>query len=331
MQPAADRRIEVLPYESEHEREWDELVNGSINGTVFHTRRFLAYHPRDRFQDASLLCRVKGKLVAVLPAARVDEAEGRVLLNSHPGASYGGPVFTRKASATLVFGVLEAIEEQARRAGFDALQMRLPPHVFHGRPFATLEFALRFRGFHIARTELTSCVDLDTAVTDPMLGFTTNCRNQLRQAMRASLESGESEDYAQFWAMLEENLRARHDVTPTHTLEEILRLRDLLGEAIRLFATWQDGRLLAGTVVFVCNQECAHTFYMASLLESQHLRPLNLALHRAMTWARDRGLRRLNLGVSTPDGESVNWGLLHFKEGFGARGVCRDTYRKDLG
>jgi hypothetical protein len=68
------------------DKEWDDFVAASDNGTIFHTRRFLSYHPQGRFPDASAVVRKNGKIFAVLPAA-VVERDGKMILSSHSGAS----------------------------------------------------------------------------------------------------------------------------------------------------------------------------------------------------------------------------------------------------
>ena len=55
---------------------WDDLVARSANGTILHTRKFLAYHG-DRFRDRSLVVtKSNGKLAGVLDARR--EGDDRV-------------------------------------------------------------------------------------------------------------------------------------------------------------------------------------------------------------------------------------------------------------
>ena len=43
--------IEFLPFShsSISDTEWDKFVEESDNGTMFHKREFLSYHPKDRF------------------------------------------------------------------------------------------------------------------------------------------------------------------------------------------------------------------------------------------------------------------------------------------
>lgn len=324
------RKLEIVAYSAEFQQAWDDFVAGAVNGTVFHSRRFLAYHPEGRFSDQSLLALDGGAIAAVMPAAWRDvPGVGRVLV-SHPGASYGGPVFAPRASSALIMDCLAAFEDRARELGAAALQMRLPPHVFHEWPLESLEFALRFRSYELLASELTCAVDLTATAEDVLASVAPACRRNIKKALRSDLEVGDSDDFAQYWDILAENLQRHHQVTPTHSLEEILRVRELLGDRVRLVVARRGERILAGTVLFACNRHAVHTFYMASRDEDREVRPLNLVLYHALRSARDEGFRHLNFGVSTPGGTSVNWGLLRFKESFGGRGVCRDSYRRLL-
>jgi lipid II:glycine glycyltransferase (peptidoglycan interpeptide bridge formation enzyme) len=139
----------------------------------------------------------------------------------------------------------------------------------------------------------------------------------------------ESTAWNDFYEILCSNLRMRHDVAPTHTLEELLRLKKLFPEEIRLFSAYLDGQQLAGVVLFLCNPQVMLAFYISHREEFQKYRPVNLLFHYIMNWGRRRGFRFLDFGTFTLDMEP-NWGLGKFKETFGARGLFRDTYFIDL-
>jgi len=58
-------------YINQSESRWDQFVLSGNNGTLFHLRKFLNYHPKDRFQDHSILIEKKQNLFSVLPAAEL--------------------------------------------------------------------------------------------------------------------------------------------------------------------------------------------------------------------------------------------------------------------
>ena len=61
--------FDIQRYNNKNKLEWDSFVPGKNNGTLFHLRSFLNYHPVTRFKDHSLLFYKKNKLFSVFPAA----------------------------------------------------------------------------------------------------------------------------------------------------------------------------------------------------------------------------------------------------------------------
>ena len=67
--------FEIQRYNTIDQSAWDTFVPRGNNGTLFHLRAFLNYHPENRFKDHSLLIKKKGKLFSVFPAAekKIDD------------------------------------------------------------------------------------------------------------------------------------------------------------------------------------------------------------------------------------------------------------------
>ena len=57
---------------------WDDYVWNSPGGTIFHTTRFLSYHPATRFEFMNLAVSEGDDLVCVLPGGRVSTGDGSV-------------------------------------------------------------------------------------------------------------------------------------------------------------------------------------------------------------------------------------------------------------
>ena len=47
--------MNILKYEKKYANIWDEFVNNSMFGTIYHLRCFIEYHPYERFEDNSIL------------------------------------------------------------------------------------------------------------------------------------------------------------------------------------------------------------------------------------------------------------------------------------
>ena len=84
--------FEILPYNPQLEKRWDKFVlNESMNGTFLQTRRFLNYHPKDRFEDASFLIESSGTIIAAFPGNHTNT--GKWI--SHQGSTFGGPIISK--------------------------------------------------------------------------------------------------------------------------------------------------------------------------------------------------------------------------------------------
>ena len=67
-------------------------------------------------------------------------------------------------------------------------------------------------------------------------------------------------------------------------------------------------------------------FYISHRESAQRYRPLNLLFWEIFQWCIERGFEWFDFGTYTLD-MKPNFGLAHFKEGFGAKGIFRDTLR----
>jgi hypothetical protein len=323
----------LIPYQPEQRTEWDDFVATARNGTIFHTQTFLSYHPPGRFHDASALIRdTKGRLRAVFPAAIRKGAALERVLSSHPGSTYGGLVIDRAFNVQEAFLAVKLLEAYAHSLGVQAIEMRHSEKIFHLFPSEELDFALERCGFQPYTRELSSAIVIDGLSLDTMLeGANKSHRRYTKKALKSGVEVRLSDDYASFHKMLTTNLADRHGNSPTHTFEEMEKLGELLGDRIRLFAGFIEGTMSAGAWLLLCNAQTTHTFYLAQDYRFQHLRPLRAVIYELIRWNIEQGYRYLNLGISTVDGgQTIKWGLFQFKESFGARGVIRTTYRKEL-
>ena len=61
--------IKIKKFSKNNYATWDSFVLEANNGTLFHLRKFLSYHPEDRFKDHSLEIYKKNTLLSVFPAA----------------------------------------------------------------------------------------------------------------------------------------------------------------------------------------------------------------------------------------------------------------------
>jgi hypothetical protein len=139
----------------------------------------------------------------------------------------------------------------------------------------------------------------------------------------------ESEDYAAFLHILNDNLTHKYGVKPVHSADELVLLHSRFPQNIRLFMAYENGCPLAGTVLFLTPQ-VLHTQYISANAEGKQKGAVDLLFDYIVNEAFSN-YRYIDFGKSTStDSAVLNEQLVFQKEGFGARAVCYDTYEWTL-
>lgn len=307
---------------------WDNFVKNSDNGTMFHERKFLSYHPADRFEDFSGVVLKDDKLFSVFPAT-IREREGKKILISHQGSSYGGFVYNSDFNFKDAHDVVEALVKYAKKLKCDAIQLTIPPMIYLSKYSNYLDFALYRNGFEYLKREVSSVVQLDTEKDQILNTFRSEARTAVKKSQKEGIEIVETERFDQYYEILKNNLRMRHNVNPTHSLEELLKLKLMYPTKIRLFGAFLGEKLIAGVCNFSANDKVVLAFYISHNEEYQKYRPVNLLFYEIMKRYHEEGFKFLDFGIFTVNMDP-NWGLGRFKENFGSRGIFRDTFYKEL-
>ena len=78
--------LKIERYRVLNANRWDKFIHSSNNGTIFHLKQFLNYHPEERFIDHSLVIIKREKYFQY--SAAETRFKGETLV-SHPGSSVG--------------------------------------------------------------------------------------------------------------------------------------------------------------------------------------------------------------------------------------------------
>ncbi len=318
---SSGKMITVARYTAELKEVWDKFVQASRNGTFLLERDYMDYHD-DRFDDHSLLFYTDHHLIAVLPA----HIDGSIFC-SHNGLTYGGFVLHRQTTAQLTLELFETLLAYLREElkTMTTLIYRPIPHIYHHYPAEEDLYALYRYGAQLSARKIASVVKQSTPIA-----FSALRRRKLKLALNLHYLVHTNNGWAEYWTMLEETLRERHNAAPVHTLEEILLLQQRFPDNIRLFTvTSADGAMIGGTVVY-STPTVAHIQYIASSNEGRNKGALDF-LFDYLIHVRYRNKAYFDLGTSVEQGGLyMNEGLVFQKEGFGGRAIVYDTYQIDL-
>lgn len=307
-------------YDQAKNAEWDCFVKESRNGTFLFERNYMDYHS-DRFEDNSLLfydsC---GKLLAVLPANRVGKT-----LHSHQGLTYGGLITKSDAGTEVVCRIFSSMNQHLKSMGIERVRYKAIPWIYHTVPAEEDLYAITTTcDAHLVCREISSAIPLQNRMR-----WTEERRRGIRRAEKAGITVGQSESYEGFWDVLTRNLQDRYGVRPVHSLSEIALLHSHFPENIRLYTAKKDGKVVAGIVTYN-TRPTVHVQYISASPEGKRYGALDMLFHHVIEESA-KEFRYFDFGKSTEDeGRYLNTSLIHQKEGFGARGVCYDTYEWEL-
>jgi hypothetical protein len=299
---------------------WDDYVWKSPGGTIFHTTRFLSYHPAARFEFMNLAVGEGGNLVCVLPGGRVSTGEGPVF-RSPVGASFGGPIFSDDDDLETIGGALDCLSLHLRELGLVGADIELPPPCYRPGRSQALAFMLSSAGYRLISREATSVIPLRVVHSE---GLRPKVKRDMRRADSAGVEIAAGLDLEAFYEVLRKNLSAKGAV-PTHSLSELEALFALFPERMKLFEARLDGRLIGGCLIMLCNTRAALAFYVCVDPEWKKLRVAERTIYECVEWLIELGYEHLDLGTVSIGGK-LNWGLLEFKNKFLSLLYVRDLY-----
>ncbi|HZV11773.1 MAG TPA: GNAT family N-acetyltransferase [Candidatus Kapabacteria bacterium] len=321
--------IEVVLYEEKYRAQWDAFVLGSNNGTMFHLQSFFDYHAPGKFHFHHLLFFREGRLIAVLPGGITSPG----VYESPVGASYGNFVLHELSFANCL-ELVDAFMGYCAANGISDVSLTAAPIIYQKKLSQDIDYALLWRGFHYDCHYISSVIDMREYDNDVLRNFDKTTRRTVRKIQReGALRIEHNEDYASFYPILLKN-KQKHNVKPTHSFEDLIRLNELLPGRLHLFNAYLDDTPIAGSLNFVANERTLLVFYNMLLYEYDEYRPIYLLMHQVVRWAREHGFDYVDIGVSQ-DTKAANpmtpsMSLIEFKERFDSRCILRSTLRKRI-
>lgn len=278
----------------------------------------MEYH-NDRFNDFSLLVFKGEKLVAILPANRVEDC-----VYSHQGLTYGGLVFKENLKLNSVLLIYKALLKFLNEAKISELQLKILPSIYNTLPNDEQSYIMFLLNAKLNRRDALSVIDYRQ-----VLKFSKDRLEGVKRGKKHGLVIKEEGSFESFWStVLEPNLNEKHNVKPVHSLAEITVLKTNFGKQIRQFNVYQNNQIVAGTTIFE-SKYVAHSQYISGNNQKNELGSLDF-LHHYLITSVFNNKRFFDFGVSNVNnGRQVNQGLQYWKEGFGARTVTQDFYTVD--
>lgn len=314
--------MEIIKYSSEWKEKWDKFVLESNNGTMFHLQKFFDYHTPGKFTFNHLIFLEKGNIIAVLPGAIKNK-----MFESPIGASYGS-IVTKDVTFAKAMEIVSTLLSYCRNNRIEELLLTAPSMVYENHPNQNLDFAMLWQGFSYKLHYISSAIKLDKE-RDIIERFAPTVRRNIRKTIKDFQLRVEINDrYDEFYPILLEN-KARHNVKPTHSYEDLLKLKELLPDCLKLFMVYYKDKPIGGSLMFYVNRTVALCFYNMLLYEYAHFKPIQRVMYEVVKDATEKGYSYVDIGVSqdtkaeNPMTPSMN--LIEFKEKFDAKTIMRNT------
>ncbi len=315
--------MKIIEYNEDYKKQWDDFVLKSNNGTMFQMQKFFDYHTPGKFTFNHLIFLENNKIKAVLPGRLQDG-----LFESPIGASYGS-IVTGDITFAESLELVELLIDYAKQIGIKELMLTPAPMIYEKYQNQNLDFAMLWLGFKFQLHYISSAIKLDSS-RDIITRFSPSTRRNLRKSLKNPDVRVEINDkYDEFYPILLEN-KARHDVKPTHSYEDLLRLKELMPDNLMLFMVYYKEKPIAGSLMFMCNNQVALCFYNMLLYDYEHLKPIVRVMYEVVKYSTENGYTYVDIGVSQ-DTKAENpmtpsFSLIEFKEKFDAKTIMRNTF-----
>ncbi len=324
-------KITIRKFTAKDTKDWDDFVQHSNNGTLFHLRSFLSYHIDRKFIDHSLIFEKKGKIIALFSAAEI-KSNGIKTLYSHPGASYGGFVF-ENLSYDDANMLVNTIEEYSKQNKFGKIFFVETPAIYHNQLNETIEYLLHWQNYKIEEYYISSMIDVLHYSNSIDYLHSRKKRYVKNYLENSALTIKWENNFDQFYPILLKN-KKKHDVTPTHSLEELKKINVLHPKSLHLLLLFNKDIIIGGTLNFIVNNNCGMIFYNMINYDYINLQPATIQIYESINWAKEQKLKYLDLGVSQkPKAENPltpHPSLIKFKEQMGAKIIIRKAFQKIL-
>jgi len=331
--------FDIKKYEYEHEKLWDDFVEKGIFGTIYHTRQFINYHPKEKFIDQSILIYYKNEVVCVVPACRlpnyqdsltsqnlnidnssdfdIDPNEFTTFYNvnnifSYLGATYGGPVFSPKY---FEFRYVELLINCIFTYYKGNIEFRLPNNIYFDENIFMVYCLLS------KNLKMTPELAWYIKTEDNFIANIKNKRNKsnlIKMIDNPNIQCFKTDnitDYQDFYRILKDNLNSKHSTEPTHTYEELLSLKNAIQHKQVLYVVRDDNIMLGGVLIVKVTKLCWYTFYISKNINTDNNAAIPYLMYTISIDAKKENVKYVDYGITTENkGKIMNCGLADFKE-----------------
>jgi Acetyltransferase (GNAT) domain len=321
--------LEIIKTDIFKSTEWNDFL--SVNYNLFYDRKFLDYNIvfNKEIKWHHLMFKDKNKIIAIINGnERTDK--GEKIYVSCDGVSFGGFIFTEKVKISEMIEIIKEFKKYLKENGFVRCILRNPPNLYQTKFNEEYEYAMRLEGFQVNKYAITNIIDLHLFEFEKLKN--PKKRSIQKSARNISVELIDSvvteRSLKEFYDILFNN-RELKNVTPTHSLQELVFLKNNLPDRIVLFSAKIDHKIVGVCTLFIVKKDVVLNFYLAADEEHKKDRVSDYLLYNSIEWSKKNKFRLYDIGTSNI-GDVLLQGLFDFKKKFMADGFLRKSYSINL-
>lgn len=316
----------VRQFDNHDMERWNDFVEKSNEGTIFHRLDFLSYHGnRYKQNEHHLVILKKNKLYGIMPMA-IFEQEDTLIAKSPYGASYGGAIFSRHQnyhdSSEIIHAILKYLKEQ----NITKLVITLPTPILYQNYSDTIRLVLVEQGFKCSNRDIVSVVRLEksNAQSDEMLLRLPNIKRKALKARKHGVHVVKKAPPSDFWQVLEKTF-SKLNIEPAHNLAEFQWLNNNFPESVYADVAYISEEPVAAIGYIILNKSVNSSFYLCMDPQKRHTQALSALIYEALDESKQKGFSWFDFGTSSINMKGLA-NIFRFKESFGAVGIFRETY-----
>ena len=324
----------VIQYEEKDINDWDDFIlKKSRNGTFLQTRKFINYHPENKFKDSSIIVKKGDEIVATILACEIIEDNNKIFY-AHKGTTFGGVSIGNNVYNTSDLNeIIVTVIEFLKRNDYTKMFIKTVPTIYSNKETILLDYILYLNLFEVYK-ELNYYLKINIFEDSIEKTFSSSKRRDYKYSLKNNLEFKRlfnEGDISLFYSILKLT-NQKLGIKEIHTLNELKKLKfEIFNEEIEFYGVFFEEKIIAGTMIFNFNNKILHTQYLVSNQDYLKLFPMDFLIYNIIKISKERRIPFVTLGISTLSlGKKLNFGLSRFKEGFGADYFLNYSYGRSL-
>lgn len=304
--------------------DWDNLIDISLNGTLFNKQKFLSYHNIKFTNNLKIFKIYKNeKLICLLDFIQIHD-KGKMYLKSPYGGSYGSFIFLENlnysVSAELVDKFIIYLKENKYS---DVYLVPVPDFLFE-ESFNTFEFCLLKNDFKILYYDISSVCKIKSSLNYDENFYSRKTKYDIKKLAEKNFSIKKNHKIEDLYSILKKNFE-KHGTVPTHDYDDLKYLVKNLSDNIDFFVLYYEGVPISSIFLFYTTNNSASLFYISQDPNYQSQRSITFLIDHVLNYLFNKGCVIVDFGTSSVK-NIPRQSLFNFKEKFNTSGYFRKTF-----